>query len=102
MSVEREMIRIKRAVTANQGRDSIVNSAGQRPRHVPIHSVMNDQEVHAGGDGFLKGNKACVDCGAYLGDSAVVGDLQAVESAGGVLEGRAPGAFVTIIDQFVE
>ncbi len=61
--------------------------------------MVDDQEIDAGGDGFLERDETGVHGGADFGDAAVVGELQAVEGAGGVFVGGAAGAFVAVSDE---
>jgi len=101
MRVERQVVRIERAVALNECGHARIGRTGERPGHVPVHPVVDDQEVHAGGDRVPEGDETGVDRGADTRDSAVVGDLQAVEGSGRILEPREAGALVAVGDEVV-
>src|SRR5688572_7012723 len=54
MTIERQMIRIERAVVANQRGNALVDGPDEHLRHVPKHAMMHDQKIHTGRSGFLK------------------------------------------------
>ena len=102
MAVEREVVAVEGAVAADERGDAVVNRTGERAGHVPIHAVVHDEKIHAGGHGLEKGDDARVDGGADFGDAAVVGELEAVEGAGCVLERAAAGAAIAEGDEIGE
>ena len=63
---------------------------------------MNDQKIDPCGDGFLKWNDACIDGSSNLRHATVIGELQAVESAGGIDESGTSGALVAVGDEVVQ
>src|SRR5207253_8568101 len=102
MTVEWQVTRIERAVAAQQRRDAFVDWARQWARHVPIHSVMHDQEIHAGLRRFLKRHQARIDRRADFRDSAIVRDLEPVKCPWRVFERGATRAVIAIGDEVVE
>ena len=103
MGIQRQMVRIKGAVAADGVRPRrFAGGTGERPGHVPIHPVVDDQEVAPAATAAWKGTRTRVDRGADPGDAAVVGELEAVEGPGAVLEYRAAGALVAIGDDVFE
>ena len=63
---------------------------------------MHDQKIHAGGHGLLERRQAGVDRGADFGDTAAVGDLQAVGGAGEILKNGAARAPVAVGDDLIK
>ena len=90
------MAGVERAVSFNQSHHSIVDGAGKRPWHIPIHAVVHDEEINVGRSRALEWNDPGVDRCANLGDYATIAELQPVERARGIFERRSAGAFVTI------
>ena len=98
MTIEGQVIRIERAVAFDQRGDPVVDGPGQRAGHVPVHPVVDDQEVHARGDRLAERDKSRVNSRADPGDAPVVLDLEAVERSWCVVELRAAGAPVAVGD----
>jgi hypothetical protein len=96
MTVERQVIGIECAVALHERGDALVGRAGERAGHIPVHPVMDDEKVHARGHRLAEGDHAGIHGGADPGHPPVIGDLQAVEGAGRILERRPARALVAI------
>ena len=66
VGVQGQVARIEGAVARDQGPQPLVGRARQGPRHVPVHAVVDDQEVDARIDRLTEGDEARVDGGADL------------------------------------
>ena len=71
-------------------------------RHTPEKTVMNDQQVNPGDDGFADRGRRGIDGGGDPRHAAAILHLQAVHRAGPVLERLRLEDSIAVSDDFVE
>jgi hypothetical protein len=94
VGIEREVGAVDGEVVFEEEFEEGVAFAGPGMGGAPEEAVVNDEEIGAGGDGFLDGGGGGVDGGGDFGDGAVVLNLEAVDGAGVI--GEFGGAEVAV------
>lgn len=82
MGIERKMGAVNGEVVFEEEFEELVTLAGPGMGGTPEETVMDDEEIGAGVNGFADGGDGGIDGGGDFGDGAVVLDLESVDRTG--------------------
>lgn len=102
MGIEREVAGVNGEVGLEGGLEAGVVISGDGNGVVPIHSMVDNEEIDAAPGGGLEGESACIDGGTDFGHLPIVFELEAIFGTGKIFDFGAAGAFVTVSTDFLE